>query len=60
MGTPIKPVVILTDDPQYVLLKAVRAGGATEVLVAFPTEPTTHLLFVWLTSTTSMSVATVW
>jgi hypothetical protein len=32
-GKPVKPVVILTDDPQSALLQSVRAVGATELLV---------------------------
>jgi hypothetical protein len=39
-GKPVKPVVILTDDPQSALLLAVRAVGGKELLIGFSgTEP---------------------
>ena len=37
-GKPVKPVVILTEDPQSALLQAVRAVGAKELLVG-PSGP---------------------
>jgi amino acid transporter len=44
-GKPVKPIVILTDDPQAALLRAVRAVGAEELFLGpSPTESPEALL----------------